>query len=332
MVGPIAVLGAGSWGTALALHLAQNGNDVLLWGHDPQHVQALLKQKENKRYIPGFPFPDTLTATSSLYEALTVAKDVLLAIPSHAFRDAIEKIKEIDASRPWRLVWVTKGLDPMSGDFFHAMIRRALPDARLAVLSGPSFALEVARRIPTAVTLAVDDPQWEQDLIQRFHGPSFRLYTTDDFVGVQLGGVLKNIIAIGVGIADGLGNGANTRCALIARGLSEMRRLGAAMGAKSETFMGLSGLGDLVLSCTDDQSRNRRFGLMVGQGISINDAISNIGQVVEGIKNARVIASLAEQHHVDMPICEQVNAILENRITPYEAVGALILRSQKKEA
>lgn len=331
-MGPIAVLGAGSWGTALALHLAQNGNEVLLWGHDPQHVHALLKQKENKRYIPGFPFPDTLTATASLKEALKEARDVLLAIPSHAFQDTIEKIKQIDANRPWRLVWVTKGLVPNTGDFFHTLIRQTLQDTQLAVLSGPSFALEVAHRIPTAVTLAVEDAQWEQDLITRFHGPSFRLYTTNDFIGVQLGGVLKNIVAIGVGIADGLGNGANTRCALITRGLSEMRRLGAAMGAKSETFMGLSGLGDLVLSCTDDQSRNRRFGLMLGQGLGISEAIANIGQVVEGIKNARLIANLAKKYGVDMPICEQVNAILENQITPPEAVGALILRSQKKEA
>lgn len=330
MLGPIAVLGAGSWGTALALHLAQNGNDVLLWGHDPQHVRALLKQKENKRYIPGFPFPDTLTATASLTEALAVARDVLLAIPSHAFKDTLEKIKQVDCHRAWRLIWVTKGL-ASTGDFFHTMIQNTLPNVQMAVLSGPSFALEVAQRIPTAVTLAVNDAQWEQDLITRFHGPSFRLYTTSDFIGVQLGGVLKNIIAIGVGIADGLGNGANTRCALITRGLSEMRRLGAALGAKSETFMGLSGLGDLVLSCTDDQSRNRRFGLMLGQGITMSNAIANIGQVVEGIKNAQWIVTLAKQHGVDMPICEQVNAILEHRITPYEAVGALILRSQKKE-
>ncbi len=332
MLGPIAVLGAGSWGTALALHLAQNGNDVLLWGHNPQHVHALLKQKENKRYIPGFPFPDTLTATASLKEALTVARDVLLAIPSHAFQDTLDKIKQIDQDRPWRLIWVTKGLAPSTGDFFHMMIQNTLPNVQMAVLSGPSFAVEVAQRIPTAVTLAVNDAQWEQDLITRFHGPSFRLYTTNDFVGVQLGGIVKNIIAIGVGIADGLGNGANTRCALIARGLSEMRRLGAALGAKSETFMGLSGLGDLVLSCTDDQSRNRRFGLMLGQGMTMNNAIANIGQVVEGIKNTHLIVNLAKQHGVDMPICEQIHAILEDRITPYEAVGALILRSQKKEA
>lgn len=261
------VIGAGSYGTALAITLARNGHHVVLWGHDPKHIATLQHDRCNAAFLPDVPFPDTLHLESDLATALAASRDILVVVPSHVFGQVLRQIKPL--MRPdARLVWATKGLEAETGRLLQDVAREALgDDIPLAVISGPTFAKELAAGLPTAISLAATDPQFAEDLQHLLHcGKSFRVYINPDFIGVQLGGAVKNVIAIGAGMSDGIGFGANARTALITRGLVEMSRLGAALGADPETFMGMAGLGDLVLTCTDNQSRNRRFGMMLGQG------------------------------------------------------------------
>lgn len=328
--GQVAVLGAGSWGTALAIQLRRNGYRIVLWGHEAEHVEELRRDRENRRFLPGFALPDGLTATASLDEALKDASACLLVIPSHAFSTVVTRL---DGRLPAGVgvAWGTKGLDPETGGLLHTRARQALPDESLAVISGPSFAREVAGGLPTAVTVASDDPRFGSRVAALLHGGRFRAYTSPDLVGVEVCGAAKNVLAIATGIADGLGFGANTRAALITRGLAELIPLGRALGGRPETFMGLAGVGDLVLTCTDDQSRNRRLGLALAKGLSVAEAKAEIGQEVEGVVTCRSIRALAQERGIDMPISEQVYRVLFESVSPAQATTSLLDREPKAE-
>ncbi|NMQ17999.1 NAD(P)-dependent glycerol-3-phosphate dehydrogenase [Candidatus Competibacter phosphatis] len=327
----VAVLGAGSWGTALALLLARNGHDVRLWGHDPEEVAPLCRERENRRYLPGVPFPVRLNAGADLIEALAGVELALVAVPSHAYGATLARLRPLLPATAG-FAWATKGLEHGSGRFLHEVTLEALGrDRSAAVISGPSFAVEVARGLPTAVTVAAWDVEHARRVATVLHGSNLRAYTSSDVIGVELGGAVKNVLAIAAGIADGLGFGANARAALITRGLAEMVRLGVAVGGQRETFMGLAGIGDLVLTCTDDQSRNRRFGLAIGRGDSAEAASAAIGQVVEGAATVREIRRLARRHGVELPITEQVDAVLYHGQSPRRAVENLLARDPKPE-
>lgn len=326
----IAVLGAGSWGTALAILLGRNGAKVRLWSFDPVQVEELLRDGENCEFLPGFTFPEGLSPTSDLTAALAGVEEVLVAVPSHAFRGVLKKIAPLlptDAG----LSWATKGLDPGSGILLHSVAEELLPRCPIAAISGPSFATEVARGLPTAITVAADTPAHAQRLSKYLHADCFRLYTSNDIIGLEVGGAAKNVMAIAAGIADGLGFGANTRAALITRGLAEIMRLGEALGGRRETFMGLAGMGDLILTCTDDQSRNRRMGLALARGLTITQAKEEIGQEVEGIATTREIYKKAGELEIEMPITEQTYLVLYEGLDPGAAVRRLLDRSQKPE-
>ena len=328
---PISVLGAGSWGTALALHLARNDNEVRLWGRDVQAMQTMQSSRQNQRYLPGIVFPDNLIATATLAQALDGVRDVLIAVPSHAFRETLRAIKPF-TDDSLRLIWATKGFEHGAQALLSQVVEdefgSALPNA---ILSGPSFAKELAAGLPTAITLASTFIEFRQDMVARFHNDKFRVYQSDDIIGVQVGGAVKNILAVGAGICDGLGFGANARTALITRGLAEMMRLGVAMGGKTETFYGMAGLGDLILTCTDNQSRNRRFGLGLGAGKTPEQTQKEIGQVVEAASNVEEVWQLAKRHQIDMPITEQIYRILHDHVAPAVAAKELLNRSSKFE-
>lgn len=327
----IAVIGAGSWGTALALVLARNGHQVKMWGRDDKQLALMARDRSNERYLPGIPFPPKLTISKTVAEVLQGVRDVLIVVPSEAFRAALEEIKPL-LPKNARIVWATKGLDPSSSLLLHQVAKEVLGlNYPLAVLTGPSFAKEVAEGLPTAVTLASTDPTFSKDLVAYFHSPMFRIYLNSDFIGVEVGGAVKNVLAVAAGISDGLGFGANTRAALITRGLFEMMRLGVALGAKQETFMGLAGVGDLVLTCTDNLSRNRRYGLALGQGLTPSEAQKSIGQVIEALANTALIYDLACKLNIEMPIVEQVYRVLSGELTPKAAVHALMSREPKLE-
>ncbi len=328
----VSVLGAGSWGTALAILLARNGHPVRLWDHDPDHVEALARDGENRRHLPGIPLVPGIQPCTGLAEALEDSDWPLIVVPSHGFRSVLARARErLSRERP--LAWATKGLEMASGQLLHQVARAVLgADWPLAAISGPSFAREVALGLPTAVTVAAPDPAWARSWADLLRGEDFRPYTSTDLVGVELGGALKNVLAIAAGIADGLGFGANSRAALITRGLAEMVRLGEALGGRRETFMGLAGLGDLVLTCTDDQSRNRRLGLALGRGQSRAEAEAAIDQVVEGIDTAREIRRLGQSRGIELPITEQVYRVLYEDLPPREAVRALLARKPRPEA
>lgn len=328
----ISVLGAGSYGSALAISLARNGHPTLLWSHDPAHVAELEQDRCNKAFLPDAPFPADLQLTADLQRAVQAAPVLLLVVPSHVFGDVLTRIKPF--LRPdTRIAWATKGLEPDSGRLLQDVAREVLGDEiPLAVISGPTFAKELAAGLPTAISVASTHDEFADDLSHLLHcGRSFRVYTNPDFVGLQLGGAVKNVIAIGAGLSDGLGFGANARTALITRGLVEMQRLGAALGADAKTFMGMAGLGDLVLTCTDNQSRNRRFGLALGAGKDVNTAMTEIGQVVEGYRNTKEVHLLAARCGVEMPICEQIFKVLYEGKNPKEAAIALLSRDKKDE-
>ena len=328
---PIAVLGAGSWGTALAILLARNGHAVRLWGNEPTVIAELQRDRCNTRFLPDAPFPERVTAHSGLQTALADAADILVAVPSHAFREVLTLLAaHIDTVQ--RIIWATKGLEMASGKLLHQVAGEVLPPGTpLALISGPTFAREVAAGLPTAATVAASDLDSAEYFADRLRGKTFRAYTSTDMIGVELGGALKNVLAIAAGISDGLGFGANARAALITRGLAEMIRLGEALGGQRETFMGLAGVGDLVLTCTDDQSRNRRMGLALGRGLSRADAHKTIDQVVEGVDTAREIHKLGKQHNVDLPITEQVYRVLYEDLDPHAAVQTLLAREPKTE-
>lgn len=325
----LAVLGAGSWGTAVAIHLANCGHDVLLWGHNPQRIADMTREHCNTPYLPGIPLPKQLTPTDDLSHCLAWADLVIVAVPSHAFAELLTRI---DAPPKRGLAWLTKGLDPASHAFPSQLVAaRWGSDYPVAVIAGPSFAGEVARHLPTALTLAGNNQAFQETIQQALHHKNVRVYLSDDLPGVQLCGAVKNVLAIACGISDGLGYGANAKAALITRGLAEMSRLGLALGAREDSFIGLAGVGDLVLTCTDDQSRNRRFGLHLGRGLSLTEAEQQIGQVVEGKHNAHQVCALARQHGVEMPICFEVEALLGDKTTAEQAVHNLMTRSARKE-
>ena len=326
------VIGAGSYGTALAITLARNGHQVVLWGHDPKHINALDAARCNQAFLPDVPFPDTLKLETDLAKAMAASRDVLVVVPSHVFGEVLRQLKPYLRADS-RIVWATKGLEAETGRLLQDVAREARgPDIPLATLSGPTFAKELAAGLPTAIALSSTDAQFTEDLQQLLHcGKSFRVYSNPDFIGVQLGGAVKNVIAIGAGMSDGIGFGANARTALITRGLTEMSRLGVALGADPTTFMGMSGLGDLVLTCTDNQSRNRRFGIMLGQGIGVQEAQDKIGQVVEGYRNTKEVMALAQRYGVEMPITEQIYQVLYCHKDAREAALTLLGRARKDE-
>ncbi len=326
----IAVLGAGSWGTALAIALTRNHFDINLWDRNAQLIDQISATGTNQRYIPGIQLPASIHATANLEAAVKDALYILLAVPSRGFRTVLRNIAGLPSSH--KIVWASKGLEPGTGKFLHEMASEELaPNSLYAAVSGPSFALEVARGLPTAVTVASSNSKFAEEIAATLHSQTLRTYTSNDIIGVALGGAVKNVLAIAAGIADGLGFGANTRAALITRGLAEIIRLGEAMGGRQETFMGLTGVGDLVLTCTDDQSRNRRLGLALGRGDTLATALETIGQAVEGVHTAREVAQLAEKYQVDMPIVEQVDKVLNQNRSPAAAVKALLTRDSKAE-
>lgn len=326
----ISVYGAGSWGTALALQLARNGIDVLLWGRLPEHMETLSRERQNSRYLPGVPFPPRLRCTSRLADMVEHSSYQLIVVPSVGFRDLLQQLKPI-LPQEHAICWATKGIEVGTGKFLHEILAEELPDHEYAVVSGPTFALEVAKGLPTAMTVAASNAKLAVTIARAFQGNNFRVYTSDDVIGVELGGAIKNVLAVAAGISDGLGYGANARAALITRGLAEIIRLGKQLGAKEETLMGLAGVGDLVLTCTDDQSRNRRLGLALGQGKGIQEAVNEIGQAVEGLKSSHSVHMLADKAGVEMPICQQVHCILYKGLSPQQAVRELLSRELKAE-
>lgn len=327
----IAVLGAGSWGTALAIQFARAGRPARLWGRDRVHVQAMQRERSNARYLPEVRFPDGLHLLDSLESAVDGVNDVLLAVPSHAFRALLQQLRPM-LPASIRLCWATKGFELETGLLPNQVAHEVLgPGRSVAVLSGPTFASEVGRGLPTAMTIASPDADYAEKLARDLSSSSFRAYTSTDITGVEVGGAVKNVLAIGAGLSDGLGFGANTRIALITRGLTEMTRLGVALGARRETFMGLAGLGDLVLTCTDNHSRNRRFGLALARGASVDAALEEIGQVVEGYQAARALRVVATRESVVMPIAEGLYGVLYEQLAVEQVVRGLMLRPIKPE-
>jgi glycerol-3-phosphate dehydrogenase (NAD(P)+) len=328
---PVAVLGAGSWGTALAVQFARGGRNVRLWGRDRAQLHALAAARLNERYLPGVVFPDSLEVRADLGAAVAGARDVLVVVPSHALRSLLADLAP-HLTPGQQVAWATKGFEAGSGKLPHQVAREVLGAGRpIAVLSGPTFAREVGAGLPTLMTIASPDLEYALTLAQDLTSANFRAYTSGDIIGVEIGGAVKNALAVGAGLSDGLGFGANTRIALITRGLREMTRLGVALGARAETFMGLAGLGDLVLTCTDDQSRNRRFGLLLATGLSPEEALRRIGQAVEGYAAARAIRAVAARAGVEMPLCEMGYRVLFEGLPAQEAVRSLMSRPVRAE-
>ena len=328
---PIAVIGAGSWGTALALQFARGGREIRLWGRDASQLVAISADGANNRYLPNVPFPDNLRVEADLATCLDGVRDIVISVPSHALRETLIKVQPLLDGLA-KICWATKGFELSTGKLPHQVAGEILGDDRaMAVLSGPTFAKEVGAGLPTAMTIAASDSEFADDLAAALSGDSFRAYTSGDMIGVEVGGAVKNVLAIGAGLSDGLGFGANTRIALINRGLVEMTRLGVALGANQDTFMGLAGMGDLVLTCTDNLSRNRRMGLALASGKSIDEAQEEIQQVVEGVLAAKAVKQVADRMSVEMPICQEIYRILYDGAPPREAVGALMGRALKPE-
>lgn len=327
------VIGAGSYGTSLAISLARNGANIVLWGHEPEHMARLEADRANHEFLPNIDFPESLIIESDLEKAVSASRDLLVVVPSHVFGIVLNSLKP-HLKADSRICWATKGLEPETGRLLKDVANDVLGDGySLAVLSGPTFAKELAAGMPTAISVASPDHEFVKELQEKIHCTrTFRVYANDDFIGMQLGGAVKNVIAIGAGMSDGIGFGANARTALITRGLAEMSRLGAALGAKPETFMGMAGLGDLVLTCTDNQSRNRRFGLALGTGKDVDTAQEEIGQVVEGYRNTKEVWLLSERMGVEMPIVEQIYQVLYQGKDAHMAAKDLLARDKKSEA
>jgi len=327
----VAVLGSGSWGTALAVHLARTGHRTIVWGIETDELTAMARHRVNDRYLPGVTLPDGLEIEHDFAGALAQADQLLVVVPSHAFREVLARARPL--LRPGqRVAWATKGFELSTGKLPHEVAAEVLgAGVPTAVLSGPTFAKEVGAGLPSAMVVASADAGYAMQLARNISGENFRAYASSDMVGVEVGGAVKNVLAIGAGISDGLGFGANTRVALITRGLAEMMRLGVALGADRDTFMGLAGLGDLVLTCTDDQSRNRRCGLLLAAGKNPEQAQAEIGQVVEGVLAARAVHDVALRLGVEMPISEQVYRVLYEGAPAKQAVYALMGRTIKAE-
>ncbi len=326
-----AVLGAGSWGTALAMQLSRNAETVL-WGRDQAGMDAMQQTRSNDKYLPGILFPEKLIIESNLSAAIEQSDAVLVVCPSHAFGDILQQIKPLLDDKP--LAWASKGFEPGTGRFLHQVAEETIgDDVPMALVTGPSFAKDVANNKPTLVTVAShsDDQAFAMQVSQALHTDNFRAYISQDVIGAELGGAVKNVLALATGIADGMQLGDNTRAALMTRGMAEMMRLGEALGCKPETLMGLSGLGDLVLTSTGDLSRNRRMGLALGQGQSIDTAQKKIGQVVEGIGTTDEVMRLSKKHQVDMPITEHVWKVVHGEMTTIEALSSLMDRDIRPE-
>ncbi len=327
----IGVCGSGSWGTALAAALAHNTTDkVLLWGREADILQEVSAKHTNNKYLPGIVLPQNIGSCKDIKTLLECVNDVLIVVPSKAFVDVLRTLKPYLQTHH-RIIWATKGLEPQTGRFLHEVVEEELGTQQIyAILAGPSFAGEVAKKLPTAVTIATKNEKFGLDLLKYFHSETFRVYISNDINGVQVGGVIKNILAVASGLSDGLGYGANARAALITRGLAEMMRFGLALGSKPETLQGLAGAGDVILSCTDSQSRNRRFGLAIAKGMSIADAQAEIG-TVEAVHNAAEVTRLAAEYTIQMPIAELVHKIFIDEVTPQQAVQSLITRKPSNE-
>ncbi len=326
-----AVLGAGSWGTALAMQLSRN-NETVLWGRNQSGMEAMQQSRSNEQYLPGIKFPEQLVIESDLSAAIEQSDAVLVVCPSHAFGDILQQIKPLLGDRP--LAWASKGFEPGTGRFLHQVAEEILGDSvPMALVTGPSFAKDVANNKPTLVAVAShsDNQDFALQVSQALQGDNFRAYLSKDVVGAELGGAVKNVLALATGIADGMQLGDNTRAALITRGMAEMMRLGEALGSRPETLMGLSGLGDLVLTSTGDLSRNRRMGLALGRGESIESAQQTIGQVVEGLGTTDEVMRLAQKYNVEMPITEHVWKVVHGEMTTIEALSALMDRDIRPE-
>lgn len=335
---PIAVLGAGSWGTALAILLARTGRPVTLWARNNAHLSAMRSARSNERFLPGITFPESLSlAPAADMEIIAGYAHYLIVVPSHAFRQTLEHLFQARSRASASvaaesLIWGTKGFDPDSGSLLSEVAKEIFgKNITRAVITGPSFATETANGLPTALVLACEQASEGEKLAQWFRNPGTRVYPNTDLVGAQIGGAVKNVMAVAAGISDGLGFGANARAALITRGLAELSRLGAKLGGKPETFMGLAGMGDLILTCTDDQSRNRRLGLGIGRGKDIQGVIEDIGQEVEGYQTTRELYHRAKKLGVSMPITDQVYAVLYQAQDPKLAVRQLLERQPKSE-
>jgi len=327
----VTVLGAGSWGTALALLLARNGHTALLWGNDAARQARLEHERQNSAYLPGIPFPANLHVRDSLAEAAQSSSRFLIAVPSRAFRTTLTVLQPLLSTNAV-LACATKGLEPGSGKLLSEVALESLGAERsLAVVSGPTFAREVALNMPSALTVASNNVKVADEVASWLRNERVRVYTSGDVAGVQLGAAIKNVMAIAAGISDGLGFGANARAALITRGLAELTRLGVAMGGKAETFMGLTGAGDLILTCTDDSSRNRRVGLALGRGRKLPEILAELGQEAEGVATARELYQLAMKLDVDMPITAQIYRVLYENLAPHAAVEALLRREPRQE-
>jgi glycerol-3-phosphate dehydrogenase (NAD(P)+) len=331
LIAPIAVLGSGSWGTALAIQFARAGKPTRLWGRDRAQLAQMRTGRRNLRYLPDAAFPDPLQIAETLPAALVGVSDVVIAVPSSGFRPLLLELST-QLNSDTRIAWATKGFERDSGLLPHQVARSVLgPHRAIAVLSGPTFAKEVGAGLPTAMVVASTDADFAMKIAEDLASPGFRTYVSTDIAGVEIGGAVKNVIAVGAGLSDGLGFGANMRVALITRGLNEMTRLGVALGAREQTFMGLAGLGDLVLTCTDDQSRNRRCGLALARGLSVDAAMREIGQVVEGYHAARVLRAVAGKLKLDLPICEGISRILFDGANAGDVVRELMARPPQAE-
>ena len=326
----VCVLGTGSWGTALALSLAKNNFDVHMWSRRKERAESINKNRENTEYLPGATFPDNLNVTDDLDEAVKDSKIVVLAVPSQAVRGMCVKLKG-KLTPDQIIVNVAKGLEKGTGKRLSEVCAEELPDSKYVMLSGPSHAEEVAKDLPTTIVVSSEDIEYAQIVQDAFMSPTLRVYTNSDLIGVELGGALKNIIAFGAGICDGLGYGDNTKAALMTRGITEISRLGVAMGAKAITFTGLSGIGDLIVTCTSIHSRNRRAGILMGQGKTLQETLDEVQMVVEGITATEVAYKVSRDLNIDMPITEAIYSVLYQGANPNEAVLELMTRTKKHE-
>ncbi|MDI3513000.1 MAG: glycerol-3-phosphate dehydrogenase [Rhodocyclaceae bacterium] len=325
----IAVFGAGAWGTALAQAFA-NSHEIALWGRDRTQLDEIARLRENRRYLPGVRLHDALTVEADFHAAAERADLHLVVTPLSGLRDTVRELRHIRPDTP--LLWACKGFEAGTGRLPHEIIAEELgPDTPSGVLTGPSFAAEVGRGLPAAITLASRDPAFARHWVTVLHQPRLRIYANTDLVGCEVGGAVKNVMAIAAGVSDGMGFGLNARAALITRGLAEIARLARALGGRSETLMGLAGMGDLILTCTGDLSRNRRVGLALAEGKSLTDILRELGHVAEGVSTAREVVQLAHRHGVEMPVCEAIDALLHHGLNARTAVERLLARDPREE-
>lgn len=326
----VTVIGSGSWGTALAVMLAKNGHEVVIWSRRQDAVDELLNDRKNERYLPGVVIPENIQATTDREKAVAEAEIIILAVPSRAVAETVRDFSPY--FKTWQiLVNVAKGLEPGTLLRLSDVIHREAPQCEVCVLSGPSHAEEVSRGIPTTCLITCENEAAAKVVQEEFANPRFRLYTNTDMIGVEMGAALKNVMALAAGMSDGLGFGDNTKAAIMTRGMAEMKRLGLAMGGKPETFAGLSGIGDLIVTCTSMHSRNRRAGILLGQGKSLQETLDEVKMVVEGVNTVQAACALAERYHVSMPITQTIYQVLFEGKNVEDAVLELMTRDHKSE-